>query len=187
MKLYMCEVFLKLYVFSGIQRFWRWEHREAGSIERQPKHVVGSGLFLGFVDTKKNKDPQRPHYVLLFLLGSLTSPPPTPPQKSCSLPPSPSSKGCLLHLLAFAPAGHIFSVSLCSFILSSFVLEVLCGEASFSPDHIRQACCHPGHCDMWETAKKGIVLGGNSEAVREGLRSIRWVRLPGCEGHERTG
>lgn len=78
MKLYMCEVFLKLYVFSGIQRFWRWEHREAGSIERQPKHVVGSDLFLGFVDTKKNKDPQRPHYVLLFLLGSLTSPPHPP-------------------------------------------------------------------------------------------------------------
>lgn len=90
MKLYMCEVFLKLYVFSGIQRFWRWEHREAGSIEKQPKHVVGSGLFLGFVDTKKNKDPQRPHYVLLFLLGSLTSPPP-PPFKSLVL--------CLLHHL----------------------------------------------------------------------------------------
>lgn len=131
MKLYMCEVFLKLYVFSGIQRFWRWEHREAGSIERQPKHVVGSGLFLGFVDTKKNKDPQRPHYVLLFLLGSLTSPPHPPLNLLFSasftifkrLSTSPVSvRSCGAHFLSF----FVFFYSLVFRIRGPLQIKGLC-------------------------------------------------------------
>lgn len=102
-------------------------------------HFVSFGLFIGFVDNKKNKEQQpspliSPH-LLLSGFGSLTLSLPLssllnllfPP----SLPPSPPSKGRLLHLFVFVPAGHIF----CFFVLFFFLLlwyQSVCTEASLS-------------------------------------------------------
>ncbi|KAM7376406.1 hypothetical protein PAMP_006142 [Pampus punctatissimus] len=51
------------------------------------------------------------------------------------------------------------------------VSESLCSEASYSPDHIRQACRRLGHGDVWETVKAGGYFG-----------VLQWQSRGGVEG-----
>lgn len=140
------------------------------------------GLFIGFMDTEKQPQPHPPVSLTLYVWLSLSptgSPSPSPPP-----PPSPPSKGRLLHL--FVPAGHIFSPSFV-FFFSSLVSQSVCSEASYSPDHIRQARRRLGHSEVWEAGRREGISGGISAAVGGGLRSEPGVRLPVCEDQQRTG
>lgn len=129
---------------------------ELRTTNRKSESVVCFGLFLCFIDT--NKEQQQPcplislSLTFYVCLSPTSSPPPPPPLDLLFSPslaafkrPSPSPvPSCRAHFLL-----------LCVLLLW---YQGVCSEASYSLDHIRQACRRLGHSDMWETG--GRVFWG---------------------------